>query len=430
MIKSLWEHQIGLKNYVHARYKKQPSSNVLCISPTGSGKSTIAAIIAQKFKNTLIISHRIELINQMRIEFEKHNVKNYLITTPSKALCVFHKYFDSLIIDEAQRSCALTYKNLAFRFRNKMILGLTATPVRTDGKLLGKIYDYFIEGPQIPDLQEIGVLSRTVDLCFPFNIDISDVPISKITYDYEPDYLAHKMRNVKLYGEVIKEFKKNSLNRKNITYCVNIKHAMDMTEYYRNHGLNAVCVSSYTSFKDRMEIYKDFVASKIQILVNCMIYTEGINVPDVSSITSLRPTHSLGLHYQINGRGIRHFPGKKNCLLIDHSGNIQRHGSISDRRDWKYEIKNKKLQKKIIYGEESDNPKKRNIRYKIYEAVDLDYYVNPKRKMDASMAMRIIVETNNNSKTIEEICNQYGYTLDSFILFINKNKGYNKYYSK
>jgi superfamily II DNA or RNA helicase len=302
---------------------------------------------------------------------------------------------------------------------NKFQLGMTATPARTDGQSLKGLFNFIMEGPQIPDLQEAGILCPVRELSMPMNIDLSNVPIEKTTGDFRNDALYEKMRNINLYSEVIKEFKKHSLYKKNITYCVNIRHAMEITELYRKHGINAVCVSSFTDSNIRKQIYQDFKNNKIQVIVNCLIYTEGINIPDIESITSLRPTMSLIVYYQTYGRGVRRFPGKKECLFLDHSGNIQRHGSICDYREWPYLKKGKK--KKHIIRENSDPKSKIITKYYIYDDVDLQPYINPTRKISMQMVKNIIVKMKQTKLDTKSVCDNFGIEVNNFKNFLQNN---------
>jgi len=332
---SKYNFQNNIISTVTEYIQNKHDKNHLLVLPTGSGKSVIAAIIAKKFKRILYVAHRLELIQQFQNYHMLFEDSFLLCCDISVVYKYFDQFFDLIIIDEAHRSAAKSYVTMMKNFSDTPILGLTATPIRNDMKKLTDHYQFIHKGPTTPFLQDIGVICHYDEHSVSQNLlpDLSDISLEN--NDYNNEYLSEKYRQIFLYGNIIEEFKEKSINRKTLIFCVDIKHCIELTEYFYKNGVrNVVYVTNATPKKERAEIYNDYVNDKIQVLINCMIYTEGIDIPSVSSIIMARPTLSQILFLQQGGRGGRPFKNKKDCLILDHANNIATHSSLNNGRNW------------------------------------------------------------------------------------------------
>lgn len=119
-----------------------------------------------------------------------------------------------------------------------------------------------------------------------------------------------------------------AINRKStVAFTVDIQHVHDLANTFRRKGIDARMVSSLTAQSDRLEIIEAFRKEEFAVLVNCGILTEGTDIPNIDCILLARPTQSGPLLQQMIGRGMRTWPGKKNCLIIDFVDNIEGRGA-------------------------------------------------------------------------------------------------------
>jgi superfamily II DNA or RNA helicase len=126
--------------------------------------------------------------------------------------------------------------------------------------------------------------------------------------------------------------KRYALGRRTIAFTVNVQHAQDLALAFLSKGIPAACVSAKTPVKTTEQIYKQLENAEVLVVCSCMKLTEGFDVPSVSAILLCRPTLSKSLYFQMVGRGLRLSPetGKTDCIVIDPSGNVQRHHYIED----------------------------------------------------------------------------------------------------
>ena len=338
-----FQHILIFKTIMH--FNKYGNCNILLVSPTGSGKSFMASVIAKRYKRILYVAHRIELLKQFKSYFSNEELNNIHLKCIN--ISSIHKItdeYDIIIIDEAHRSAARTYNDFIYSQVATPIIGLTATPQRLDGRPLTSIYDIVLESPSTPALQKMGYLLPFEEYCVPEDElpDLNNISLNN-QGDYNSIELDSKFRNVILYGNVYREWKEKASDRKTIIYCINVKHGEEVCEVFRNKGINAANVSGKMLKSDRIKIYNDFKNGTIQVITNCMIYTEGIDIPDISCIVMMRPTTSVTLFLQQGGRGSRYFEGKENCIILDHANNINTHGSLNAARKWRYDIHGKSI---------------------------------------------------------------------------------------
>lgn len=214
-------------------------------------------------------------------------------------------------------------------FPNARILGLTATPERADGKGLGVhhdgVFDRLIVGPDVRELTHLGWLSPFRIFCPPNDLDLSAVPVTA-SGDFSPTPLGVAVEKSRIIGDVVEHYRRLAYGKRGIVFAANIKHAVSITEAFTVAGIPAALVTSETPVLERNQIVRNFRDGQLWVLVNVDIFGEGFDLPSVEVICMARPTESFGLFAQQFGRGLRTAPGKSHTLILDHVGNVKRHG--------------------------------------------------------------------------------------------------------
>lgn len=314
----------------------------------GGGKSVIVAEIARKttenHKRVLFIVHRKELCDQIRRTFEWWGVDMDFCTigmvqTVTRRLQKIRP--PSLIITDENHHClANSYRRIYEAFPDAYCVGVTATPVRLDGSGLGDVNDDLVVGPPTRWLIDNGYLAPYQY----YSVKLIDADVLK-THRGEYD-LTGIVLDRKIYGDVIQSYRRFADGLKAICYCPSIPYSEQMAERFRAAGIPAAHIDGSTDKQERDRVIADFRAGKIRVLCNVDLISEGFDVPDCGAAILLRPTKSLTLYIQQAMRCMRYKPGKT-AVIIDHVGNVFRHGFPDDGRDWDlYAKPDKKARKK------------------------------------------------------------------------------------
>lgn len=325
--------------------------NILIQSPAGSGKSVTMAEIAKqttdKGNRVLFVVHRRELVSQIKQTFKKHGVDESLceiamVQTVTKRLKTTKKP-SLIIVDEAHHSLAKTYRNIFDYFSDSFLIGCTATPIRLNGDGLGEVFEVMVEGEPIKWLIENNFLAPfdyfSVDLTAHEKLKKSS------TGDYTYDSMSEALGET-IFGDVVVHYLKLANDEKAIVYCHNVEMSKRVADQFNSAGIPAKQVDGKTPKLEREQAMDDFIAGKIKILTNAELYGEGVDVPDCSVVILLRPTESLSLYIQQSMRPMRYRPNKK-AVIIDHVGNIYRHGFPDMARKWTLEKKPKRKKTEV-----------------------------------------------------------------------------------
>lgn len=284
-----------------------------------------------KGNHVLILAHRNSLINQHKELFE--DIDWNLTRIESVFTEVRHLGengpVDLIIIDEAHISGASSYRKVCDYYDCSRI-GFTGSPIRLDGKPLD-LFDIIIEGITAKELIKMGNISDYSYYAPQLNIDLSKV--KKSCGDYNNQDLGNAMSGKKIYGDILKYYKKLADGKQAIAYCVNVAHSQEVCEMFNNNNIPARHIDSYTSEEEREKVLKDFKDGKFKILCNCNLISEGITLPTAEVGLLLRPTLSLALYIQQSMRALSPVEGKK-AIIIDYVNNVQRHGFPTMQREW------------------------------------------------------------------------------------------------
>ena len=228
-----------------------------------------------------------------------------------------HTYFaNGILVHNCHHILADTWKAYMAYYRERHVIGigLTATPARPDGKGLGDMYDSMVIGPTIPELQAAGVL----------------VP-SEFTGP------GRRLNPGELARSPVDAYKADSPNGKAIVFASNIKAATHFTEEFNAQGIKAGMVTGTMKASDRYRVMADYSNRRIQVLVNVGVATEGYDDPPTDTIILARGIGSYVLYMQIIGRGLRCWPGKTKCTVLDLFGCVETFGPPEVEQEYSLE---------------------------------------------------------------------------------------------
>lgn len=323
---------------------------VLLVSPTGSGKTVIFSYLARgvraKNKRVYILVHRDELVEQVSETLAKFDVPHGIIAagrpaTPSQVqVCSVFSLVnrlddypapDLIIPDEAHHACTgSTWDRIFKAWPDAFVLGVTATPIRLDGKPLKGSFAHMVQGPTVAELMESG------DLC-PYTLYAPPVAVGKLKKrmgEYVKSEAAAAMDKPQLVGNAVEHYKALAAGKRAIVFCVSLEHAENTAIAFRAAGFAAQRIDGSMDRAARKQLVGRFSSGELQVLTSCDLVSEGFDLPAIEVAILMRPTASLALYLQQVGRALRPFPGKERAIILDHAGNAGAHGLPDDDREW------------------------------------------------------------------------------------------------
>jgi ATP-dependent helicase IRC3 len=313
----------------------------LVVLPTGAGKTVIFSHLPQTKNDSLpmlVLAHRAELLYQAKekigwsnpeldIQIEQaDNVAGHcdvvvasvptLGRAESERILKYPKnYFKTIVIDEAHHAAAPTYRRILDYFNPSLLLGVTATPQRSDNTRLTDVFDEIVYYKTIQDLIEDGYLCSLVGYRIKTETDISGVATN------EGDYVASQLEDAidtpERNAHIVAAYHSLVPESKAIVFCAGVKHANNLASSFSATQVPTEVILGDTSTQDREHILARFKSGKTRVLVNVGVLTEGFDEPSIQSIILARPTRSTLLYTQIVGRGTRLYEGKPHCTILD-----------------------------------------------------------------------------------------------------------------
>ena len=439
----LFDYQEDMKERIVKAFESHQS--VMVQMPTGTGKTILLAEVVKseklkgknpdgekseklKGKNPCvwIVVHRRELVEQIKETLAKqldsslftlHSSLNpldsSLFTFHSSLIKVFSiqwlsKHYHELeekpsliIIDEAHHAVAKTYKEVMDAYPEAKKLGLTATPCRLTKRGFTDLFDVLLQSWSVKKFIADGWLSLYDYMSIREDSEdwhlVNSLKKRGADGDFSLREMSEKLNVQPSIERLCDTVIRYAANKKGITYAIDIAHAERIAQYYREHGLNAVAISSKTPPEERKQIIERFKntncheierdsntnyhelptnchelssncrqfktqnscsgkrlyepSAKLKILITVDLFGEGFDCPDVEFIQLARPTLSLAKYLQQVGRGMRVFEGKKYCLILDNVGLYRLFGLPSDDRDWQAMFEGRVAGKGILTGE-------------------------------------------------------------------------------
>jgi DNA repair protein RadD len=339
---------------------------VLYVAPTGSGKTMVAAEITRhavnQHKPVLFLAHRREIIDQTSRKLAANGIAlgmhgivqagregdlrpqamvqvasiDTLLARGIRSKTMPLPPADLIIFDEAHRIRGRTREYLVSLYPDAVLLGLTATPCRGDGRGLGNIFESMIQAPQVAELIRLGFLVGA-RVFAPVNKDIAKgVRIAK--GDYVLSALAARMNTTELVGDVVRDWLQHGERRRTVAFAVNVAHSVHIRDEFVGAGVRAEHLDGSTPLADREAILARLGTGETEVVSNCMVLTEGWDMPEVGCCILARPTKQLGLYRQMIGRVLRTAPGKTDAIILDHAGAWHRHGLPEDHIEWTLDV--------------------------------------------------------------------------------------------
>ena len=333
----------------------------LIVAPTGAGKTIIAAKIADgavaKGRRVLFLAHRRELIAQAADKlWTSGRIESAILMAgyPSRPQCpvqvasvqtlwarahrseaISRPEADVVIVDEAHRARSRTYQEILDSYPHAVILGLTATPCRSDGRGLGNVFDALVQCPPVADLTAQGYLVPTV-VYAPSEPDLAGVRIAR--GDYVERELAARSDTPVLVGDIVEHWLRLAEGRKTVVFGASVAHSVHIRDAFRAAGIAAEHIDGRTPADERDAILRAQSRGDVTVVCNCMVLAEGWDQPDVSCCVIARATKNMGLYRQMAGRVLRPWPGKTDALILDHAGVTREHGFVDEPVEWTLDV--------------------------------------------------------------------------------------------
>jgi DNA repair protein RadD len=354
-------YQTRLIDGIRAEWKAG-KRRILAVAPTGSGKTCFAAHIISSTvkanKRAWFVVHRRELVRQSVDTLEQSAGVDCGVIASGFGSNSFHlaqvasiqtliKRISSydlphiLILDEAHHVVSSSWTAMVNSILHKspktIVIGLTATPQRLDGRGLGRWgkeagFECIVEGPSVSELIQEGHLA-SYKLWAAKPPDLTGV--HNVAGDYNKTQLSAALSRTTVVGDAVDEYKRHCMGRRALAFTWSVESSKLLVERFRMEGIAAAHVDGDTSDAERDTSVALFKSGHIQVLSNVDLFGEGFDVPSAEAAFLMRPTQSLGMYMQQCGRVLR--PGKPFAMIFDHAGHIVRHGYPDDPRKWDLE---------------------------------------------------------------------------------------------
>ena len=320
-------------------------------SATGSGKTLLTAHMLKTAQGrgltSWFICHRRELIHQSVAAFKDMGVDVGVISAgfeshPERSVQVCSiqtlagrvdrlKKPHFVVWDECAHQAARTWSEMYTRLDGAYHIGLTATPERLDGSGLDRFYTHMIHGPSVRWLIDNKFLSEFRVFAPP---TVSTAGLHTRMGDYVKEEVNALMDKPTITGSAIEMYRKHTYGRRALGFAASIEHSKHVVEQFNAFGIPAEHVDGDTKPEVRDNAIERFRKGITLVLSNCDIFLEGFDCPAAEVAIILRPSKSECLVRQMYGRVLRTYPGKSEAIILDHVGNVARHGFPDDGRVW------------------------------------------------------------------------------------------------
>lgn len=342
------------------RHYQTRSCAPILVAPTGFGKTATSVAMIQsaidKGLRVWFMAHLKEILNDTGLRLTQSGVRfGYIwsghltdrrqqvqivsVATAVNRLARLDKP-DLIIVDEAHLAVAKSYQDV-FEWCNAgpkyhkpggtLLLHLTATPQRLDGRGMGEVADVIVPTCSTQDLIGEGLLAPVRYL----TPDAPDMAGAKhIGGDFASSFASEIMSRPAIVGSVLDHYMSLGRGRPGLGFCADIKSAHTYADRFNAAGLRAVAISGDDHADDRDRALRDIQNGRLDFVFNCKLWVAGVDAPALAYIADLSPTESLTRYLQGLGRGLRTCDGKNDLMYADHAGNLARHGNPLMARPW------------------------------------------------------------------------------------------------
>jgi superfamily II DNA or RNA helicase len=339
--------------------------SILCQLPTGGGKTILFSTLIDRASRNgakcLVLAHREELIKQAADKIEiitdepvgiikagypaNYDRDIQVASVQSLTRRLNHcPQFDLIVVDEAHHSTSTSYRTILDRYPQALIL---------DRKGFRGIFDELICGVTVSELIESGSLSQYK--YFATETSMSVEGVGKRQGDFKTEDVAKANPVEGLAGDVVKSYRDYLEGKQAVVFCINIEHSIAIAEHFKAAGIIAYHLDGNTDARERSDVMNQFRDKAIQVLTNCALFDEGLDIPSLDGVILARPTQSLSRFLQMVGRAMRPCEGKDRAIVIDLAGNYERLGMPDDTRVWTLDGLEKKQRQrsKLIRNKET-----------------------------------------------------------------------------
>lgn len=319
------------------------------VMPTGTGKTILSALDARRVGGpVLFLVHRLDILKQsidayrrvwpeMQVgiltgeQKENEDICDVLFASkdtlrqPGQLSQFSDDHFHYIVVDEVHHGQSPTYREIIGYFQPRFMIGMTATPDRTDRKDIFELFDY----KKIYEIPLQDAIERGFLVPYTYYGLTDDVDYSKIrfeNYRYRVDDLERYLIIPERNEAIISEYLEKGNGDKAIGFCVSIRHAERMADFFRGCGILAAAIHSESPNRD--ELLAQFHDNKLQVAFTVDLFNEGVDFPNVRVLLFLRPTESKTVFIQQLGRGLRLCTGKDRVRILDFIGNYKRANQI------------------------------------------------------------------------------------------------------
>jgi superfamily II DNA or RNA helicase/HKD family nuclease len=347
-------YQLEMLEQLQAERQHGRTRNLI-VAATGTGKTVVAAFDYQRLCNQLggrprllFIAHRIEILKQAQRTYRevlrdpgfgqllsgdnRLDSPDHLFTTieslhSNELLSRFgDDYWHTVVFDECHRMAASSFDAVAKQIKPSLLLGLTATPERSDGAPITTYFEARPDGSPTVELRLWHALD--LQLLAPFeyfacddSTDLRHVPWRQLGETAALDKLLRADNGrARMIVDAWQRMSANPRKSKAIAFCVSVAHAQFMTDQFIAAGLPALCVTGQSTREERESAPRLLTNGEVCVLVTVDLFNEGVDIPVVDTLLMLRPTQSAVLFQQQIGRGLRLCNGKESCLVLDFVG--------------------------------------------------------------------------------------------------------------
>jgi superfamily II DNA or RNA helicase/HKD family nuclease len=338
-----------------ARERELGRTRNLLVAATGTGKTVVAALDYRALcqaqggqPRLLFVAHRVEILRQAMATYRQAlrsadfgevlaegrapNSYDHLFASIQSVgsaglLERFGPdYWHTVVIDECHHLPAQSFDAFARAVKPKFLLGLTATPLRADGKPIVEYFDPRPDNRPAVELRLWHALDQQLLAPFEYYGTADETDLGDVRWNGAGE-LADLDRVIsgdhvraRLVIQSMQKYCSDLKAMRALAFCVSVRHAEFMAEQFRAAGLAAMAVTGGTDRDVRQGIPGKLASGQLQIVCTCDLYNEGVDLPDVNTLLLLRPTQSPVLFEQQLGRGLRLAPGKESCLVLDFVG--------------------------------------------------------------------------------------------------------------
>lgn len=327
----------------------------LLVAATGTGKTVVAAFDYQRLAREegspprlLFIAHRIQILKQALATFRQvlrdpgfgelldgqneptqyQHLFATINTVHGRKLVadLGADHWRVVIIDEAHHIPANSFDQFVRGIRPHLLLGLTATPERADGRSLNEYFDTQPDGSPAVSLRLWDALDQQLVAPFEYYATADDTDLSQIRWNRAEEtaqldvLISSNDVRSRTIVNALQQYVSDLARLKGIAFCVSVRHAKYMANWFETSGLPARSLTGSNTSEERESAIRGLRSGEIKLICTCDLFNEGVDIPEVNTLLLLRPTQSPVIFQQQIGRGLRLSDGKDSCLVLDFVG--------------------------------------------------------------------------------------------------------------